>query len=128
MTALDDVQPEDVERAMYRQATWKRLVVMVGGILMNFLLGFVLIVVLAIGWGLPNLDEPAPVVGTLAWVSDANPDGSLKSCTGAGPAEQGGLLPGDRVTAVDGSAVATWAEFTEKTREKTGPITYTVDR
>ncbi|HLS79092.1 MAG TPA: M50 family metallopeptidase [Nocardia sp.] len=128
MTALDDVRPEDVDRAMYRQATWKRLVVMVGGIVMNFALGFLLIVVLAVGWGLPNLDEPAPVVGTLACVSDANPDGSLKPCTGAGPAEKGGLLPGDRVTAVDGAEVTTWAEFTEKTREKTGTITYTVDR
>lgn len=128
MTALDEIAPEEVERAMYRQATWKRLVVMVGGIVMNFVLGFVLIVVLAIGWGLPNLDEPAPVVGSLACVADANPDGSLQACTGAGPAERAGLLPGDRVTEVDGAAVATWAEFTEKTREKTGPITYTVDR
>ncbi|MBF6266910.1 M50 family metallopeptidase [Nocardia farcinica] len=128
MTALDEVRPEELDRAMYRQATWKRLVVMVGGIVMNFLLGFLLIVVLAIGWGLPNLDEPAPVVGQMQCVADQNPDGSQQQCTGAGPAEQGGLRPGDRVTAVNGVAVSTWAEFTEQTRKQQGPIAYTVDR
>ncbi|WP_280208476.1 site-2 protease family protein, partial [Nocardia cyriacigeorgica] len=54
MTALDELEPEELDRAMYRQATWKRLVVMFGGIAMNFLLGFLLVVVLAVGWGLPN--------------------------------------------------------------------------
>ncbi|MCP2316920.1 RIP metalloprotease RseP [Nocardia amikacinitolerans] len=128
MTALDEVRPEDLDRAMYRQATWKRLVVMVGGIVMNFVLGFLLIVVLAVGWGLPRLDEPTPTVGTLSCVADANPDGTLQQCTGPGPAQQGGLQPGDTVTAVNGVAVDTWAAFTEQTRKQQGPITYTVDR
>ena len=58
MTALDEIDPEDLDRAMYRQKTWKRLVVMFGGIAMNFVLGFILIVILAVGWGLPRLDSP----------------------------------------------------------------------
>ncbi|MFD6463690.1 site-2 protease family protein [Streptomyces roseolus] len=49
MTALDEIDPVDLDRAMYRQSTWKRLLVMSGGIAMNFLLGFLLIVLLAVG-------------------------------------------------------------------------------
>ncbi|MEV0028018.1 M50 family metallopeptidase [Nocardia sp. NPDC050793] len=128
MTALDEVRPEDLDRAMYRQATWKRMVVMAGGIAMNFVLGFLLIVVLAVGWGLPRLDEPTPTVGSLQCVADANPDGTLQQCSGVGPAQQGGLQPGDTITAVNGVAVDTWSEFTEQTRKQQGPITYTVDR
>ena len=54
MTAVDELAPDEVDRAMYKQKTWKRLVVMSGGIAMNFLLGLVLVFVLAVGWGLPN--------------------------------------------------------------------------
>ncbi|MBF6215469.1 site-2 protease family protein [Nocardia puris] len=133
MTALDEVPPEDLDRAMYRQATWKRVFVMSGGIAMNFVLGFVLIVVLAVGWGLPQLDAPpaadrAPVVGALQCVSDELPDGTLAPCEGAGPAQTGGLQLGDEVTAVNGVAVSTWGEFTAETRKHEGPITYTVRR
>lgn len=39
---------------------------------------------------------------------------------GGSPAERAGLLPGDRVVAVDGEAVADWFEFVAKIRASTG--------
>ncbi|MFI6999494.1 M50 family metallopeptidase [Nocardia sp. NPDC050175] len=128
MTALDELEPEELDRAMYRQATWKRLVVMSGGIAMNFVLGFVLIVIMAVGWGLPLLTEPPVKVGALQCVSDDNPDLSLQPCSGVGPAQQAGLQLGDTITAVNGKSVDTWSDFTAETRKATGEITYTVDR
>ncbi|MFQ6228925.1 M50 family metallopeptidase [Nocardia sp. NPDC002869] len=128
MTALDELEPEEVDRAMYRQATWKRLVVMSGGIGMNFLLGFLLIVVLAVGWGLPNLNQPATGLGNMSCVASQHPDGTLDTCTGPGPAQRAGLRRGDVVTAVDGVEVSTWDEFQSLTQEQTGPFTYTIDR
>ncbi|MGW5310173.1 M50 family metallopeptidase [Nocardia thailandica] len=129
MTALDEIDPEDVDRAMYRQATWKRLLVMFGGILMNFALGFVLLVVLAIGWGLPHLDQPpATQLGTMSCVAAQNPDRTLRDCAGDGPAQRAGLRRGDIVTAVAGVPVTTWEQFQAETQKQTGPFTYTVRR
>lgn len=128
MTALDELEPEEIDRAMYRQATWKRLVVMSGGIAMNFLLGFLLIVVLAVGWGLPQLNQPETGLGAMSCVASQRPDGTLEPCTGLGPAQRAGLQRGDVVTAVNGTEVSTWEEFQSLTQEQTGPFYYTVDR
>ncbi|MCC3329826.1 M50 family metallopeptidase [Nocardia abscessus] len=129
MTALDELRPEELDRAMYRQATWKRLLVMSGGIAMNFVLGFLLIVVLAVGWGLPNLKEPpATALGEMSCVAQQNPDGSTLPCTGTGPAQRAGLQRGDIVKEVNGVKVDTWREFQAETQKQTGPFTYVVER
>ncbi|WP_433732996.1 M50 family metallopeptidase [Nocardia sp. CA-129566] len=129
MTALDELAPEDLDRAMYRQATWKRLVVMFGGIAMNFLLGFILLVVLAVGWGLPRLDQPpATTIGAMSCVPPQNPDQSMVHCDGTGPAQQAGLQRGDVVKAVNGVKVDTWQQFTAETQKQTGTFTYIIER
>ncbi|WP_454196432.1 M50 family metallopeptidase [Nocardia sp. Marseille-Q1738] len=129
MTALDELRPEELDRAMYRQATWKRLLVMSGGIAMNFVLGFILIVVLAVGWGLPNLTEPpATALGSMSCVPQQNPDGSTVPCTGTGPAQRAGLQRGDIVKEVNGVKVDTWKQFQAETQKQTGPFTYLIER
>ncbi|WP_068277041.1 M50 family metallopeptidase [Aldersonia kunmingensis] len=129
MTALDEIEPHEIDRAMYRQATWKRMFVMVAGILMNFLLGFLLIVLLAVGWGLPNLNEPpATALGNMSCVAQQNPDGTLSDCSGTGPAQQAGLQKGDVVTEVNGKPIDTWAEFQQATQQAQGAVTYTIER
>ncbi|MFD3704642.1 M50 family metallopeptidase [Nocardia sp. NPDC058658] len=127
MTALDELEPEEVDRAMYRQATWKRLVVMFGGIAMNFLLGFILLVILAVGWGLPQLKQPA-VIGGMGCVGVQNPDLTVQECSGDGPAQRAGLRSGDVVTAVNGVPVSDWDEFQAETQNQTGTFTYTIER
>ncbi|MGW5917847.1 M50 family metallopeptidase [Nocardia fluminea] len=129
MTALDELEPEEVDRAMYRQSTWKRLVVMFGGIGMNFLLGFILLVVLAIGWGLPQLEQPpATALGTMSCVARETPEKTLAPCAGDGPAQRAGLRRGDVVKAVNGVEVSTWAQFQAETQKQTGTFTYTIER
>ncbi|CAM3008592.1 M50 family metallopeptidase [Skermania piniformis] len=129
MTALDEVAPDEVERAMYRRPAWQRQIVMVGGIAMNFVLGFLLIVLLAVGWGLPDENQPPEtMLGRLDCVAAQQPDGSYAECTGAGPAQQAGLRPGDVVTAVAGKPVDTWTEFQRETQAQSGTFEYTVRR
>ncbi|MEU0541659.1 M50 family metallopeptidase [Nocardia sp. NPDC005978] len=129
MTALDELEPEELDRAMYRQKTWKRLLVMFGGILMNFLLGFLLIMLLAVVWGLPRFDQPpATQLGALSCVSSQGPDQKVIPCSGEGPAQKAGLQRGDIVTAVNGTSIKTWQEFRDQTEKQTGPFTYTVER
>ena len=128
MTALDEVEPHEVDRAMYRQSTRKRLVVMCGGIAMNFLLGFVLIVILAVGWGLPHLDGPPETQIWPQCVAGEQSDGSTIPCSGPGPAERAGLQRGDRVVAINGAPVDTWNALQSKTQDQTRPVVYTVRR
>ncbi|MFB8006538.1 RIP metalloprotease [Nocardia sp. NPDC056000] len=129
MTALDELEPEDLDRAMYRQKTWKRLVVMSGGIAMNFLLGFLLIMLLAVVWGLPRFDQPpATQLGAMNCVQSQGPDQKYLPCTGEGPAQRAGLQRGDIVTAVNGTKIKTWEDFSAQTQKQTGPFNYTVER
>jgi membrane-associated protease RseP (regulator of RpoE activity) len=129
MTALDELAPDEVDRAMYRQRTWKRLTVMFAGIMMNFAFGFVLIVITAVGWGLPNLHQPpATALGPMSCVANQNADQSLAKCTGPGPAEVAGLRQGDVVTAVAGVPVSTWEQFVKQTQKQTAPFDYALTR
>lgn len=129
MTVHDELDPDEVDRAMYKQKTWKRLVVLSGGIAMNFVLGLALVVVLAVGWGLPNLNQPPETqLGAMSCVSDQTADGTLAACDGVGPAEAGGLREGDLVTAVGGVPVETWTDFQTQTRAHDGPVDFTIVR
>lgn len=122
MTALDELAPDEIDRAMYRQKTWKRLLVMFAGIAMNFVLGFLLIVVLAIGWGLPDLDPTTTAkVGSLSCAAPTQAeDGTLAECTGDGPGQKAGLQPGDVILAVDGVATESSADVVKQTQPVTG--------
>lgn len=129
MTALDELAPGEHERAMFRQSAWRRLAVMFGGIFMNFLLGFLLIVLLATVWGLPRLDAPpATQIEPAGCVAAQNPDGSVQPCTGPSPAERAGLRRGDLVTAINGVPVHTWEQFKADTENQSGSVVYTVRR
>ncbi|MCM6773921.1 site-2 protease family protein [Nocardia sp. CDC159] len=129
MTALDEIDPRDLDRAMYRQATWKRLVVMFGGIFMNFLIGFLAVVTIAVVWGLPSREPiPATALGDMSCVAAQTPDRKVLPCEGLGPAQRAGLQRGDVVTAVNGVPVDTWEKFVAETRKHDGPVAYTIKR
>lgn len=129
MTVHDELAPDEVDRAMYKQKTWKRLVVMSGGIAMNFLLGLVLVVVLAVGWGLPNLNQPPETqLGAMSCTSDQIDAQTLAKCSGAGPAQSAGLQEGDLVTAIGGVPVQTWSDFQTQVRKQKGPVAFTIER
>jgi RIP metalloprotease RseP len=62
MTSVEDLAPDEADRAMYKQATWKRVAVLFAGPGMNFIICLVLIYGIALVWGLPNLHPPTRAV------------------------------------------------------------------
>ncbi|NLU81514.1 M50 family metallopeptidase [Rhodococcus sp. HNM0569] len=128
MTAMDELTPDEAPRAMYKQKTWKRLVVMCGGIVMNFVLGIVLVYVLAVGWFLPNRDTSPTVTNLGCAAATQAEDGTLSECWGQGPAEQAGIEIGDRIVGVDGTRTETFSDVVLATQKLSGPTEFTIDR
>jgi regulator of sigma E protease len=86
------VDPAEAHRAFNRQSLAKRSAIVIAGPAANFLLAILLYGVL----GMAGLQEPAPVLG-------APPAGTAASAAG--------IADGDRVIAIDGSAVDTFNEL-----------------
>ena len=111
MTAYDQLSPEDEPRAMWRQAWWKRVAVLLAGPFMNVVLAIALFYTVALGWGLVNRDvQPIPTDRVAAVVGDTCA-GADRCGVGVGPAGEAGILPGDRITSVDGVPVVSWDDL-----------------
>ena len=132
MTALDEVDPEDEPRAMWRQKTWKRTVVMATGPFTHFLLGFVVLYAMATTFGLPNLAEKPVVSQVSPCVHDARTTEQLANPTcrpgETGPAQAAGLRPGDEVLSVGGVTTPTWTGMVEEIKRADGPTAFVVRR
>ncbi|MFY2789549.1 RIP metalloprotease [Rhodococcus sp. KRD162] len=130
MTAIDELAPDEVERAMYRQKTWKRIVVMVGGIAMNFVLGIVLVYTLVLGWGTPDRVTPPTVqVSNVVCIAPSqSEDGTFAPCSGTSPAAEAGLRKDDVITAVNGQPTQYWGDVVDAVRNSSGSVDLTVER
>src|SRR5262249_37524471 len=83
MTSVEELEPDEVRYAMYRQKTWKRVAVLFAGPAMNFVLGLVLIYGIAVAWGLPNLHpDTRAVVGETTCVAPQVAKGQDPKCDG----------------------------------------------
>ena len=81
---------EDID-AMYNKTVWQRMLVIVGGSLMNFLLGFILFLVLTMLQGYLTTD--------------------IRGFREGSPAQQAGIQVGDRITHIDGSRVTYYHNY-----------------
>ena len=107
------------ERVFYRLPMWKRIVVMLGGPVMNLILAVIIFTVLASGIGLEQGTT------TIAGVNECVlPAGTSQTECEAGdpatPAAEAGVLPGDVLVSVGGTPVSTFAEATEIVQEAPG--------
>lgn len=99
------------DRVFYRLPVWKRVVVMLGGPLMNLILAVVIFTVLVAGIGVQQGTT------TIASVNECVvPAGSAQTeCAPddpATPAAEAGIMPGDVLVSIDGTPVSTFAEAT----------------
>jgi len=140
MTPLeDDVADADQPRAFWRQPVWKRTIVLSAGSLTHFALGFVLLWVALVGFGLTQSRPLDQIPAVVAVTSECVPlEADLAAPTSGacgdkavpGPAKAAGLRPDDRVTAVGGTPTPTYADFQQAVRAAPPgptPITYVRD-
>jgi len=103
MTNLEEVPPEDEPRTYRQKGYWSRLSVAVAGSAMHFLIAIVLLIVVIGGFGIQR---------DTAW--------KISQLTSNSPAVAAGLQSGDRITAIDGIAVSTFADLTTQIRSRPG--------
>lgn len=80
---------------------WARLVVLLAGVTMNFLLAFLIVAGMRLGFGLPG---QSAVIGSVL-------PGSA--------AEQGGLQKGDSIVALDGTPITRWEQLVRRVQPDT---------
>jgi len=108
--------PIDPERAFDRKPVWKRIIVILAGVTMNFIFAFVVYSGLAYGGAL----EPDRLATTRV-------DSVVTSELPPQAAVLGTLHRGDRITAVNGDTVVTWGELLEKLITTPGPVRVSVE-
>ena len=122
MTAMDEIDEDERPYAMVYKPWWQRIFVLSGGVLMNILVGLVVLYAVGVTAGLPDPDaDYTPTVAKTACVPASQIDAqTLSDCTGAGPAAEAGIREGDRITAVNGEAVASFVDLRAKLYEMPG--------
>ena len=111
MNPLEEVAPADMGRTYREKKFWEKSVVVLAGVGMNFLIGFLMFYGLVVVTGIP---EPVPVVAVV--VDDS-------------PAATAGLEEGDVIVSIGGQSVSQWTDLTEVLKEVgPGPTTVVVER
>jgi len=130
--SMDEVSPSDEHRVFYKLSVPKKVVIMMGGPVMNLLIAFVLLGGILTLYGIPTA---TPLITSVAiCVPSAAPtiDKPQPDCAAgdpASPATLAGLQKGDRIVSVNGTPVTLWDQVTPLIRNSAGQtMTLVVDR
>ena len=109
-----EVLPGEEHRTFYSKSVPQRLVIMLGGPLMNLVIAFVLFTVILVGIGLPQTaTQIGSVIACVPSESDPSGKGTIEGCGdgGATPAAALGLKAGDTLVALNGRAIGQWSDI-----------------
>ena len=117
--SLEEIAPGDEQRVFYKLPVHKRVIIMLGGPVMNLVLAFFLFAAVLVGIGVPQpsltVSAVVPCVPTLE-APAGQQDASGTGPTGDSPAALAGLQAGDMITAYNGTPAGTWDELTGRIR------------
>jgi len=121
--------PADIdERSFYRLPLHKRIIIMLGGPVMNLVVAIVLYAVVLVGFGVPGLSLKIGSVSECVLAATQTRTECLPG-DAAAPGAVAGIRPGDRVLAISGELVESWFALTEAIRRSPGtPLSITVIR
>lgn len=117
MNPFEEVAPEDESRTYRTAPFWKKSIVVLAGIASHLVVAVLIFTIVAMVWGVVSTDEAGDAIPTLtlAQVAETVPDGSVTS-----PAAAAGFQTGDRITSLEGTAVAGWADFVDRVQDAGG--------
>jgi membrane-associated protease RseP (regulator of RpoE activity) len=119
------------ERVFYKLSVWKRIVIMLGGPTMNLIIGIVLYAVLLMGFGAQQVSTTIGSVSecVVSQTTSSTSDAECGDDDATAPGAAAGLLPGDKLVSLDGTAITTWDQATAIIRDSAGDdLTMVVER
>jgi membrane-associated protease RseP (regulator of RpoE activity) len=124
----DTILPGQEERVFYKLAIWKRIIIMLGGPVMNLIIaiGLYAIILCSLGTG---------VATTTIGEVDAclkQTTSTTATCAATDPASPGaaaGFKPGDKLLSIDGTKISSWDQATSIIQNSAGKsLTAVVER
>jgi len=123
--SMDEVGPADRDRVFYQLSVPKKVTVMLGGPMMNFVIAAVLLTGIITLYGIPVAQEGAVVVTVSECVVPAQ-GASKTACAPTDPktpAFMAGLRPGDKLVSIDGQKVTSSATLSDVIQPRAGQPT-----
>ena len=126
--SADTIVEGEEHRTFYQLAVWKRIIIMLGGPLMNLVIAIVLYAVVLVGFGVA---QPSTTLGSVnECVLPATSE--RQECEPGDPLAPGaeaGLLPGDRIIAIGSQQIDSWDAVLATVRAAADqPLEFTVER
>ncbi|WP_028049922.1 RIP metalloprotease [Cellulomonas sp. URHD0024] len=116
LASAEEIHEGEDHRAFYRLSTPKKLVVMLGGPVMNLVIAFVLMAIVFVGIGLPGPTTTLKSVSACVIPVSAPATRECTSTDDVAPGAAAGLLPGDTITSYNGTAVDSWEDLSKLIR------------
>jgi membrane-associated protease RseP (regulator of RpoE activity) len=127
--AQREIHPEDADRLFYQRSVPKRLVIMLGGPVMNLVVAIVLLAVTFCALGVTTAVPKVGSVSQCILPAQAPADRACTPSDPAAPAAHSGLRVGDEVAQVNGQTVTDWAQVQRTIRASAGtPLQLVVRR
>jgi membrane-associated protease RseP (regulator of RpoE activity) len=108
----EHVTPADKNRMFYQLPVWKRMIVMLGGPLMNLLLGTAIMVAVLVGFGTNQQSNRIAEVSRCV-VSDVSTQRQCVESDPPSPAVTAGLEKNDRIEAINGVKFENWNSLSQ---------------
>ncbi|MFT2708566.1 M50 family metallopeptidase [Clavibacter zhangzhiyongii] len=106
---------DEEDRAFYKLSVPKRMVIMLGGPAMNFLLAILLFAVVLCGFGVTTPTTTVGQVNACIVPAGSTASADPATCPAGAPAAPGaaaGLEPGDTIVSIDGTPITAWDQVT----------------
>ena len=117
--SADTILPGHENRVFYKLAIWKRIIIMLGGPVMNLVIATVLFIIIICGLGATTLS--ATVSSVPACVLPASSTSTTCAASDpASPAAKAGFRPGDKIESIDGTTITSWNQVTSIIQKSTG--------
>lgn len=124
--SLEEVRPGDERRVFYSLKTWQKVIVMLGGPVMNLILAIILLSGLVMTYG-TAVPKPGAYVGAVSECVVSAAEATIDRVCEPGdpltPAAEAGLMPGDIVRSIAGRTVETNRDVSTFVRPRSGQPT-----
>jgi membrane-associated protease RseP (regulator of RpoE activity) len=126
--SAETVLVAEEHRTFYQLPIFKRIIIMLGGPLMNLLIGLVLYAVLLCGFGIAQVSTTVGSVSACV-ISQSSTQTECEPNDPVAPGAAAGLEPGDRFVSINGTTISEWQQATAFIRDNPGePLTVVVER